>query len=89
MTRNSAGSGPPLDELSSWVGEHRLKQAEAAEPLMVSRPRVCDVVNGKTSKFTLDSLVEMLGRGGQPVNLAVDWTAVQAGGHQLPKRPGA
>jgi len=56
---------------------------------MVSRPRVCDVVNGKTSKFTLDSLVEMLGRGGQPVNLAVDWTVVQAGGHQLPKRPGA
>ena len=48
-----------------------LKQAEAAEILMVSRPRVSDVVNKKTAKFTIDTLVEMLSRVGKPVKLAI------------------
>jgi len=38
---------------------------------MVSRPRVSDVVNKRTSKFTIDTLVEMLGRVGKPVKLAI------------------
>jgi predicted XRE-type DNA-binding protein len=60
-----------MTELSAWIEEHRLKQAEAADILMVSRPRVSDVVNKKTSKFTIDTLVEMLSRVGKPVKLAV------------------
>ena len=60
-----------MDELSSWIVEHQLKQAEAAAILMVSRPRVSDVVNKKTAKFTIDSLVEMLSRVGKPVKLAI------------------
>ncbi len=36
-------------ELSNWIAEHRLKQAEAAEILMVSRPHVSDVVNQKNA----------------------------------------
>src|SRR5271163_3127323 len=48
------------EELSVWITKHHLKQTEAAEILMVSRPRVSDVVNQKTSKFTIDTLVEML-----------------------------
>ena len=60
-----------MDELSIWIAEHHLKQAEAAEILMVSRPRVSDVVNKKTAKFTIDTLVEMLSRVGKPVTLAV------------------
>lgn len=58
-------------ELSEWIAEHHLKQAEAAAILMVSRPRVSDVVNKKTAKFTIDTLVEMLSRAGKPVKLAV------------------
>jgi predicted XRE-type DNA-binding protein len=38
---------------------------------MVSRPRVSDVVNKKTTKFTIDTLVEMMSRIGKPVTLAV------------------
>ena len=57
--------------LSDWIEEHQLKQSEAAEILMVSRPRVSDVVNKKAAKFTLDTLVEMLNRVGKPVKLAV------------------
>jgi predicted XRE-type DNA-binding protein len=60
-----------MEELSIWIAEHHLKQAEAAEILMVSRPRVSDVVNKKTAKFTIDTLVEMLSRIGKPVKLAV------------------
>jgi predicted XRE-type DNA-binding protein len=61
-----------MTELAAWIGKHRLKQAEAADILMVSRPRVSDVVNKKTSKFTIDTLVEMLSRVGKPVRLTVD-----------------
>ena len=61
-----------MTELAAWIEEHRLKQAEAADILMVSRPRVSDVVNKKVSKFTIDTLVEMLSRVGKPVKLTVD-----------------
>ena len=60
-----------MEELAAWIDEHQLKQAEAAEILMVSRPRVSDVVNKKTTKFTIDTLVEMLSRVGKPVRLAI------------------
>lgn len=60
-----------MNELSNWITENRLKQAQAAEILMVSRPRVSDVVNQKTAKFTIDTLVEMLSRVGKQVRLAV------------------
>jgi predicted XRE-type DNA-binding protein len=60
-----------MEEVSSWIREHHLKQADAAEILMVSRPRVSDVVNKKTAKFTIDTLVEMLSRIGKHVEVAV------------------
>jgi predicted XRE-type DNA-binding protein len=58
-------------ELSKWIADNHLKQAEAAEILLVSRPRVSDVVNMKVSKFTTDTLVNMLSRVGKPVPLAI------------------
>lgn len=60
-----------MAELAAWIELHQLKQAEAAEILMVSRPRVSDVVNRKTTRFTIDTLVEMLSRIGKSVRLAV------------------
>ena len=60
-----------MEELSVWIAKHNLKQAEVAEILMVSRPRVSDMVNKKTAKFTIDALVEMLSRAGKPVRLAI------------------
>ena len=60
-----------MEELSLWIAEHHLKQADAAEILMISRPRISDVVNKKTTKFTIDTLVEMLSRIGKPVRLAI------------------
>jgi predicted XRE-type DNA-binding protein len=60
-----------MSELSNWIAEHQLRQADAAQILMVTRPRVSDVVNRKTSTFTIDALVEMLSRVGKPVRLSV------------------
>ncbi|MGQ5255255.1 helix-turn-helix domain-containing protein [Xanthomonas arboricola] len=60
-----------MSEISGWIDQHCLKQAEAAEILKVSRPRVSDVVNKKASKFTMDALVDMLSRVGKPVTLSV------------------
>ena len=60
-----------MTELATWIEQHHLKQAQAAEILMVSRPRVSDVVNKKTDKFTIDTLVGMLSRVGRPVKLAI------------------
>jgi predicted XRE-type DNA-binding protein len=60
-----------MTELADWIEEHHLKQSDAAEILMVSRPRVSDVVNKKAAKFTIDTLVEMLSRIGKSVTLAV------------------
>jgi len=60
-----------MAELVSWIKDSHLKQGEAAEILHVTRPRVSDVVNKKTSKFTIDALVNMLARVGKPVKLVV------------------
>ncbi len=60
-----------MEEPTVWITKHHYKQSEAAEILMVSRPRVSDVVNKKTAKFTIDTLVEMLSRVGKPVRLAI------------------
>lgn len=57
--------------LAQWMEDNHLKQADAAEILMVSRPRVSDVVNMKVGKFTIDALVNMLSRVGRPVRLVV------------------
>ena len=60
-----------MTELVEWIDEKQLKQAEAAEILGVSRPRVSDVINKKSIKFTIDALVDMLARAGKHVQLSV------------------
>ena len=46
-------------------------QIAAAQKLGVTQPRVSDLLNGKLSKFSLDSLVMMLARLGSHVELRV------------------
>ena len=46
-----------MEALSTWIAEHHLKQAEAAEILMVSRPRVSiDAANTFAISFLLAHL---------------------------------
>ncbi|MEQ9106739.1 MAG: XRE family transcriptional regulator [Limnobacter sp.] len=60
-----------MGELAKWIDDNQLKQIEAAEILGVSRPRVSDVINRKSMKFTIDALVDMLARTGKNIQLSV------------------
>lgn len=60
-----------MTELADWIKSKDLKQAEAAQILGVTRPRVSDVMNQKTIKFTIDALIDMLARTGKQVHLSV------------------
>ena len=40
-----------MDELSSWIADNHLKQTGAAGRLMVSRPRVSDLMNKKNRQI--------------------------------------
>lgn len=60
-----------MTELATWIKENNLRQDQAAKILHVTRPRVSDMVNFKLSKFTIDTLVEMLARIGKPVRFVV------------------
>jgi predicted XRE-type DNA-binding protein len=60
-----------MDEIAAWIAAHELTQQQAAGVLLVSRPRVSDLVNGKADKFTIDALVAMAGLLGKRVTIAV------------------
>lgn len=61
-----------MAEISGWIKVKGYKQVTAAQILHVSRPRVSDVVNQKTEKFTLDSLVGMMALAGKKVRMVID-----------------
>ena len=46
------------DNIVVWINANNLKQQDAAKILMVSRPRVSDIVRHKLGKFSIDSLIE-------------------------------
>jgi len=46
-----------------------ITQAQAAQKLGVSQPRISDLVNGKIDRFTIDMLITMLARLGLHVEL--------------------
>jgi hypothetical protein len=73
--RHSSGGRPVwMDgtfQLRCSCPQRNWADSSGAEILMVSRPRVSDVVNKKTAKFTIVTLVEMLSRVGKPVKLAI------------------
>lgn len=60
-----------MAELAGWIESKNLRQTDAAEILGVTRPRVSDVMNKKSIKFTIDSLVDMLARTGKHVQLSI------------------
>jgi predicted XRE-type DNA-binding protein len=54
-------------ELSKLIKRRRLTQADAARLLGVTQPRISDLVRGKIDRFSVDSLIDMLGRAGMRV----------------------
>jgi len=58
-------------ELTKLIEAQGLTQAAAAELLGVTQPRVSDLMRGKIDRFSVDSLIEMLGHAGACVSVVV------------------
>jgi predicted XRE-type DNA-binding protein len=58
-------------QLTRLIDARRLTQARAARLFGVTQPRVSDLVRGRIERFSIDGLVEMLGRAGVRVSLVV------------------
>jgi predicted XRE-type DNA-binding protein len=56
-------------ELTQLIKAQRLTQARAATLLGVSQPRISDLIRGKIDRFSVDTLVAMLGHAGVHVQL--------------------
>jgi predicted XRE-type DNA-binding protein len=65
--RDSAAASIRADlmiQLSKPIRSRRLTQAQAAGLFGVTQPRVSDPVRGKIDRFSIDTLVAMLGHAG-------------------------
>jgi predicted XRE-type DNA-binding protein len=58
-------------EISKLITARRLTQAKAAALFGVSQPRVSDLVRGRIERFSVDTLVAMLGHAGVRVELVL------------------
>lgn len=58
-------------ELTKLIEAQALTQATAARLLGVTQPRVSDLMRGKIDRFSVDSLIEMLGHAGARVSVVV------------------
>ena len=57
--------------LSRLIEARKLTQAQAATLFGVTQPRVSDLVRGKIDRFSIDTLVAMLGHAGVRVQIVV------------------
>ena len=57
--------------LSKLIDGRRLTQAEAARLFGVTQPRISDLVRGKIDRFSIDTLVAMLGHAGVRIQIVV------------------
>ena len=60
-----------LIQIQKVVAARRLKQAPLAKLLQVSQPRVSDLLRGRLHLFSIETLIDMLGRLGVQVRLVV------------------
>ena len=56
-----------MTALRKFIEKEGLTQADAAKRLKVSQPRISDLTRGKISRFSLDTLVNMLTDAGMDV----------------------
>ena len=61
-----------MTALRKFIEKEGLTQADAAKRLKVSQPRVSDLIRGKISRFSLDTLVNMLTDAGLEVDVRIN-----------------
>lgn len=70
-SRNLRIRSEMMTALRKFIETEGLTQAEAAKRLKVSQPRISDLTRGKISRFSLDTLVNMLGDAGLEVDFRI------------------
>jgi predicted XRE-type DNA-binding protein len=60
-----------MTALRKFIEKEGLTQADAAKRLNVSQPRISDLTRGKISRFSLDTLVNMLTDAGMDVAVKI------------------
>ena len=68
---NLKGRSKLMSRLTQLLKARGLSQSEAAKLFGVSQPRVSDLVRGKIDRFSIDTLVAMLGHAGAEVTYVV------------------
>ena len=58
-------------QLAKIIESRRLTQAQAAKLLGVTQPRISDLMRGKIDRFSIDTLIELLGHAGARVHVSV------------------
>jgi predicted XRE-type DNA-binding protein len=58
-------------ELTKVIEDQELTQSSAAKLLGVTQPRISDLIRGKIDRFSVDTLIEMLGHAGARVSVVV------------------
>lgn len=58
-----------MSEILTMIRERGLKQRQAAALFGVSQPRISELKRGSIDEFSIDSLVNMLGRAGVRIDL--------------------
>jgi transcriptional regulator with XRE-family HTH domain len=58
-------------KLKEWIQASGKSQAQVAEALGVTQPRVSDLVRGRIDRFSLDSLFGFVGKLGWRVDMSV------------------
>lgn len=70
-SRNLRIRSEMMTALRKFIEKEGLTQADAAKRLKVSQPRVSDLTRGKISRFSLDTLVNMLTDAGLEVDFRI------------------
>jgi len=74
-SRNLRLRSQMMTALRNFIEKEGLTQADAAKRLKVSQPRISDLTRGKISRFSLDSLVNMLTDAGLEVDFRIKPTS--------------
>ena len=64
-----------MQALDGYIKANNLTQANAAELMDVTQPRISDLMRGKINKFTIDMLITMLSKANINVSVKIEETA--------------
>ncbi len=59
-------------DLRSYIQKQGWTQAEAAEFFGETQPRISNLMNGEISRFSVDKLINLLGKAGMEVKVTVN-----------------